>query len=378
MTWRNRKSIKLAAFAFALSIIITSGCRHQRSTVARSPRPPVQPSRTSSRHAAVPVGYSEEGVASWYGVPYHGRPAADGEIYDMETLVAAHRVMPFNTWLRVTNLANNEAVNVRVIDRGPFVKGRMIDLSKAAARAIGLLGPGIGKVRIEVIAAPRDIPLNDYYAVQTGAFANRESAERLREHYARKFGNAQLALKHAPTPLWRVLVGKEPSIEAAQQLAVVLGAENKNVFVVRLDETVLRGNATGPVSANPTQLACGTAGTLTHSSLGISRIRGERFFVAAALTKRALLARIRVTPYCFRRFASIDIDRQFSRHEAGPAAGFAHGQIQIPGFDSRGDRHWEGSCCASYSRHGRARAFRSCGLLFFGRTAHGKRAIRIR
>ena len=230
---------------------VASGCRHRRKAVAQATQPPGQPIKKSNAPTAVPVGYTEKGVASWYGVPYHGRPAADGEIYDMETLVAAHRILPFNTWLRVTNLSNNEAVDVRVIDRGPFVKGRMIDLSKAAARTIGLLGPGVGEVRIEVIAAPRDIPVNDFYAVQTGAFANRESAERLREQYALRFGNAQLAVKHAPAPLWRVLVGKEPSIEAAQQLAVVLGAENKNVFVVRLDETVLQGNAIGPSAFGP-------------------------------------------------------------------------------------------------------------------------------
>jgi len=252
---RNGKGTRLAVLALQLSIVVAVGCRHHRKTVAQAVQPPQPPTKRFSAPAAVPVGYIEEGIASWYGVPYHGRPAADGEIYDMETLVAAHRVMPFNTWLKVTNLANNEAVNVRVIDRGPFVKGRVIDLSKAAARTIGLLGPGVGEVKIEVISAPRDIPRNDFYAVQTGAFANRESAERLRSQYAERFGNAQLALKHAPTPLWRVLVGKEPSIQAAEQLAIVLGAENKNVFVVRLDETVLQGKATSPVPPDQSQAA---------------------------------------------------------------------------------------------------------------------------
>ena len=94
----------------------------------------MHPSKPAPAPLAVPLGYTEEGLASWYGIPYHGRRAADGEIYDMETLVAAHRVLPFNTWLIVTNLANNKAVKVRIIDRGPFVSGRIIDLSKAAAR----------------------------------------------------------------------------------------------------------------------------------------------------------------------------------------------------------------------------------------------------
>ena len=123
---------------------------------------------------------TEEGLASWYGIPYHGRPAADGEIYDMEKLVAAHRTMPFNTWLKVTNLKNGRTVNVRVIDRGPFVDGRIIDLSKAAAREIEMIGPGVAPVRLEVIAAPMDFPANDFYAVQIGVFstyANRRTVE---------------------------------------------------------------------------------------------------------------------------------------------------------------------------------------------------------
>lgn len=229
---------RVAAIAGLLGCIFFSACGKKHQRVARAPQAP-QPARTASRSsaksAAMPVGYTEEGVASWYGIPFQGRPAADGEIYDMEKLVAAHRLMPFNTWLKVTNLSNNKSVNVRVIDRGPFVDGRIIDLSKAAAREIGLLGPGIGTVRLEVVAAPADIPANDFYAVQVGAFSVEANAERLREHYAERFGNAQLRVKNGRTPVWRVLVGKEPSLEAAQQLAIVLGAEDKNVFVVRLD-----------------------------------------------------------------------------------------------------------------------------------------------
>ncbi len=233
------RSKRLMAAMTVLIAIAISGCRHRHKNLARAgiPTQTTAPKRSGQ---GVQVGYTEEGIASWYGIPYHGRPAADGEIYNMEKLVAAHRVLPFNTWLKVTNLANNETVNVRVIDRGPFVKGRLIDLSKAAARNIGLLGPGVGEVRIEVISAPRDVPLNDFYAVQTGAFTSYASAERLRRQYAGSFGNAQLAVKQGPTPLYRVLVGKETTVEAAQQLAIVLGAENKSVFVVRLDEAELK------------------------------------------------------------------------------------------------------------------------------------------
>ena len=93
-------------------------------------------------------------MASWYGHPYHGRRAADGEIYDMETLVAAHRTLPFQTMVRVRLLTNDKTVDVRIIDRGPFIQGRVIDLSHAAAQAIGLIGPGVGQVEITILAAP--------------------------------------------------------------------------------------------------------------------------------------------------------------------------------------------------------------------------------
>ncbi len=232
-----RKISPVPMAAIAACVIALSGCGRKHH-VARAPRPP-QPVSVPSQpsRGSVAVGYTEEGVASWYGVPYHGRPAADGEIYDMETLVAAHRVMPFNTWVRVTNLSNNKSVDVRIIDRGPFVGGRIIDLSKAAARRIDLLGPGVGTVRLQVIAAPADIPSNDFYTVQVGAFSLYANADRLRSQYAERFGTAQLAVKQGSVPLWRVLVGKEPSVQAAQQLAAELRTQGKEVFVVRLDET---------------------------------------------------------------------------------------------------------------------------------------------
>lgn len=258
---KQRILSSIATLAIATSLLLLPACRkhHRVAKTAPPPQPSraavppaasgetPQPSRAPSEPTrtppAVPVGYTEQGIASWYGIPYHGRRAADGEIYDMETLVAAHRLLPFNTWLKVTNLANNKNVNVRIIDRGPFVEGRILDLSKAAARQIDLLGPGIGRVRLEVIGAPLDIPLNDFYAVQVGAFSVAANAERVRSQYAQRFGSAQLAVKQGAVPLWRVLIGKEPSISAAQELANVLSAENKNVFVVRLDETVIKPGA---------------------------------------------------------------------------------------------------------------------------------------
>lgn len=218
------------------SALLLSSCHkkhHRAAPVASAPRP----HKPKEQAKAVPIGHTEVGIASWYGVPYHGRPAADGEIYNMETMVAAHRVLPFNTWLRVTNLANNKTVDVRVIDRGPFVHNRIIDLSKAAARQIQLLGPGIGKVRLEVISAPTDVPADDFYGVQVGAFSVLPNAQHAQAEYAKRYGTAELALKQGRIPLWRVIVGKEHSVEAAQSLADRIRPEGKGVFVVRLDKS---------------------------------------------------------------------------------------------------------------------------------------------
>jgi rare lipoprotein A len=215
------------------SILSSCSKKHHRTPqVAKAP----QPRKAQERAPAAPIGYSETGIASWYGIPYHGRPAADGEIYNMETLVAAHRVLPFNTWLRVTNLTNNKAVDVRVIDRGPFVHGRIIDLSKAAARQIDLLGPGTGKVRLQVISAPADVPDNDFYGVQVGAFSVLANAEHAQSEYAERFGTAHIAFRQGRTPLWRVIVGRESSIDEAQKLASRLSKEGRTAFVVRLDK----------------------------------------------------------------------------------------------------------------------------------------------
>jgi peptidoglycan lytic transglycosylase len=241
------------AAAVLLALTTACGRKHQRAHV---PRPPsasrAQAEASRPAQTAVPLGVTEQGIASWYGIPYHGRPAADGEIYDMEKLVAAHRTMPFNTWLKVTNLNNGLTVNVRVIDRGPFVDGRIVDLSKAAARQIQMIGTGIAPVKVEVIAAPMDLPANDFYAVQIGVFSNYANAERLRAKYAASYGTANIDLKLGRVQLWRVLVGKEASAEAAMQLAERLKRELKfEVFVVRLDAQLEPTTPNAAASAPP-------------------------------------------------------------------------------------------------------------------------------
>jgi rare lipoprotein A len=104
------------------------------------------------------VGWSETGVASWYGIPYDGRRTSSGEIFDMHALTAAHRTPPFNTWLEVTDLDNGKRIIVRINDRGPFVGDRIIDLSMGAADRIGMIRAGLAKVRLKVIKPPAGSP----------------------------------------------------------------------------------------------------------------------------------------------------------------------------------------------------------------------------
>jgi rare lipoprotein A len=178
----------------------------------------------------------ETGMASWYGHPYHGRAAANGEIYDMEKLTAAHRTLPFGTWVRVTNLTNEKSVEVRIIDRGPFVGGRIIDLSHAAAEVIDMIGSGIARVRLDIVSAPAVAAAENWYAVQAGAFREKDRAESLRASMEREYGSARIVFRGGSAALWRVLVGRESTEDAADVLAQKVRQEAGAAFVVRLDQ----------------------------------------------------------------------------------------------------------------------------------------------
>jgi len=178
----------------------------------------------------------EDGLASWYGVPYHGRRAANGEIYDMYKLTAAHRTLPFDTVVRVTNLRNGRQTEVRINDRGPFVENRIIDLSLAAARELDMVAMGVAQVRLELLAGPS--PLLGYFTVQVGAFLVRENAEKFRERLELRYQPVLIQEYDSPDGLfYRVRVGRLASEEEARQLAEQLRSEeNVLPFVVRLDE----------------------------------------------------------------------------------------------------------------------------------------------
>jgi len=207
---------------------------------APAPQPgasrPSGPPPANERQPAVPGEYVEEGVASWYGVPFNGRRTSNGEIYDMHEFTAAHRTLPFNCVVRVTNLNNGKQTEVRINDRGPFVANRVIDLSLSAAQAIEMVGPGTANVRLEILSGPN--PNVGFFAVQIGAFKVQENAARLKAQMEQTYPPVNIATYDSPNgTFYRVRVGRLPSEEAAQKLADQLHAsEQMTTFVVRLDD----------------------------------------------------------------------------------------------------------------------------------------------
>jgi len=180
--------------------------------------------------------YTEEGNASWYGAPFHGRKASNGERYDMYKLTAAHRTLPFNSMVRVTNLSNGKTTTVRITDRGPFVDNRIIDLSLAAAREIESVGPGVVPVRIEVISGGD--PFSGFFTVQVGAFKDRGNAERLKERLSASYSPIFIQdVKLEEGSFYRVRVGRISGEQQAQRLGDELRAkEGFSPMVLRLDE----------------------------------------------------------------------------------------------------------------------------------------------
>jgi len=184
------------------------------------------------------VQYREVGIASWYGEDYHGRKTANGEVYDMYAMTAAHRTLPFQTRVRVTNLENGKKTELRINDRGPFIAGRIIDLSYSGARLIGMLGTGTAKVNIEAIgvAGGQSPSLQGIFAVQVGSFAQKENAARFHDQLEKKYPNVRIILWESNVQhLYRVRLGSFRTEAEARRQIEILKKENLSGFVVRED-----------------------------------------------------------------------------------------------------------------------------------------------
>ncbi len=171
---------------------------------------------------------SQTGIASWYGPGFHGRPTASGAIYDQHELTAAHQTLPLGTKVMVTNLDNGKTIEVTINDRGPFAKGRIIDLSFAAARTLGMIGPGTIPVRIEVIdSGPyriQTIRESLDYTLQLGSFAELENAQKLRDQLIQSYPEVSIVPLHSKDLIfYRVQFGtfsnRTEAEEQARQLA---------------------------------------------------------------------------------------------------------------------------------------------------------------
>jgi len=157
----------------------------------------------------------------------------------MEQMVAAHRTLPFNTWVRVFDLDTDKTVDLRIIDRGPFVDGRIIDLSHAGALALDMVGPGTARVRVEVLRWP-EVFEAAVFAVQVGLFRDRRNAERLRQEMESRYGAARVIFRQGDADEWCVLVGSPTTQNQAQALAARIrreSSEKSDAFVVRVDST---------------------------------------------------------------------------------------------------------------------------------------------
>jgi rare lipoprotein A len=248
--------------AFILAFLFLSCSHPKQARVEVPPPPPVSsesqppnaPETTTNQHLpgtksaenpdlaepTIPLGAkpisTEVGLASWYGPPYHNRRGSNGEIYNMHAMTAAHRTLPLESIVRVTNLKTGHSALVRITDRGPFIPGRILDLSLAAAKRLDVYLPGIAEVKVEVMETPAPLETGGKWAVQIGAFPEEKSADKLAGHLQRRYHTAKVQCFPSPAGDWWVRVRVlDDDRYRAQQLATETHSPEGAVFLVRLD-----------------------------------------------------------------------------------------------------------------------------------------------
>ncbi|MGB8783905.1 MAG: septal ring lytic transglycosylase RlpA family protein [Terriglobales bacterium] len=233
--------------------VLLSGCGRHKSTQAQVPPPPSPPQEkpvppppattettTEDEKLQVPADakpiFEETGMASWYGAPYHNHRGSNSEIYNMHAMTAAHLTLPLGSIVRITNLKTEHSALVRITDRGPFVVGRIVDLSLAAAKALDVYLPGTARVRLEVLQAPMPLDTGGRWAVQIGSFAGQRAAAELADHLQKRYQTAKVIKFVSPVGVWWVRVRV---LDDDRQRAVALVNETVttegSVYLVRLD-----------------------------------------------------------------------------------------------------------------------------------------------
>jgi rare lipoprotein A len=223
-------------FSLGLLLIFVISCATSQPPPRRKPGHPKPYKVLGKWYQPLPhsKGFRQRGTASWYGRDFHGIKTSNGENYDMYAMTAAHKTLPLGTYVRVVNLENHRQVDVRINDRGPFVRGRIIDLSYAAASKLGIVGPGTAKVEVVALGTPvaaggtrRAYRQADYYSgnftFQVGAFINRDNALAHQRKLAQRFQNAHITVYDNGTNVYyRVRVGKAATLAQAAKFEAYL------------------------------------------------------------------------------------------------------------------------------------------------------------
>jgi peptidoglycan lytic transglycosylase len=205
-------------------------------TAKRTPASPTAAAAEPTLPAGARAIVTETGMASWYGPPYHNRRGSNGEIYDMNAMTAAHRTFPLGSIVRVTNTKTGATAVVRITDRGPFIPGRILDLSLAAARKLDVVRPGVAQVRVELMEAAAPVDSGGKWAVQIGGFPDQDEASRLADRLTRRYHTAKVLRFASPAGDWWIRVRVlDDDHDRAKQLAAETSTPEGAVFLVRLD-----------------------------------------------------------------------------------------------------------------------------------------------
>jgi len=252
----------MAALA-ALGLVFAQGCAHKEKkapavqeyppateTNAYPPAPSVKPPARIAPTPLPPGGVSaedlefvathrpilsEKGMAAWYTAPYKGRKAANGEVFDDNSLTAAHRTLPMGSLIKVTNLKTGQSATMRISDRGPFVAGRLIDLTIASAKAIGVYAAGTAPVRVDVYRTPKPISHGGRWCVQIGAFKSERKALHLKNELLGKYPDAKVIEFPGENSYWVRIRPPGDNREQAKAIAQSLQPAEGDAYLTRLD-----------------------------------------------------------------------------------------------------------------------------------------------
>ena len=267
----HRRWLRLGGWgALTLVLAATSGCRHHRTQTQMSPpdiMPPAEEGRPapenypSGRRAGSlgpiaptplpPGGVSQEdlefvathkpflteyGEAAWYTAPYKGRRAANGQVFDDNAMATAHRTLPMGSLVEVTNVKTGQSAVMRVADRGPFTPGRIVDLTKAAARATGVYWAGLAQVRLDVYRTPKPVETGGRWCVQIGGFKKARNAEDLKQQLLRQYPTARvITFPGMENNVWVRIRPEGDSRALAEFIAGHMNPTEGAAFLTRMD-----------------------------------------------------------------------------------------------------------------------------------------------